>query len=120
MHPQLEILLQIQDLRTQRERLSAAEAQERTLQREEFHIDVDEAVETLSAKIREMEDELDGPIRTRYDRIASTGERVVAPVIHGTCYACFVSIPTSRGASAEGNSALHNCENCGRFLYMLR
>ena len=119
MHPQLEILLQIQDLRTQRERLASDENHERDLQREEFSIDVDQAITTLDEKIHEMEDELEPAVRTRYDRIASSRERVVAPVIRGTCYACFVSIPTAQGASAEQNRALRACENCGRFIYLL-
>ena len=109
MHPQLEILLQIQDLRTQRARLGSDGNQERDLQRQEFNIDVDQAIATLGEKIGEMEDELEPAVRTRYDRIASNRERVVAPVIRGTCYACFVSIPTAQGASAEQNRTLRAC-----------
>ena len=116
MHPQLEILLQIQDLRTQRDRLSAADTSEAMLQREQFNIDVDRAVATLDEKIRSMEGELETPVRTRYDRVSRGRDRVVAPVINGTCYACFVSIPTSQGAS---NRTLRNCENCGRFIYLV-
>ena len=117
MHPQLEILLQIQDLRSQRDRLTSAETSERDLQRDQFNIDIDKAVGTLDEKIRVMESELEKPVRTRYDRIARGLDRVVAPVINGTCYACFVSIPTSGGSS---NTALRNCENCGRFIYSVR
>ena len=120
MHPQLEILLQIQDLRTQRARLASQEGQERALQTEEFSIDVDRAIDTLDEKIGEMEDELEPAIRVRYDRIGSNRERVVAPVIRGTCYACFVSIPTAQGESADQNRMLRNCENCGRFIYLLK
>ena len=119
MHPQLELLLQIQDLRTQRDRLTGEEAAERDLQREQFGIDVERAVATLEEKIHAMEDQLDRPTRSRYDRIATARDRVVAPVIEGTCYACFVSIPTSQGASA-GNAAIRHCENCGRFLYLVK
>ena len=117
MHPQLEILLQIQDLRSQRERLAAAEPAERDLQREHFSVDVERAVATLQEKIHEMEGELEPAVRGRYDRIAAGRERVVAPVIEGTCYACFVSIATAHGASAGPNRTLRNCENCGRFIY---
>ena len=116
MHPQLEILLQIQDLRSQRDRLTAPEAAERELQRDQFNIDVDKALGALDDKIRTMEGELEPPVRARYDRIARGLDRVVAPVINGTCYACFVSIPTSQGSS---NRTLRNCENCGRFIYLL-
>jgi len=116
MHPQLEILLQIQDLRNQRDRLTSPEAAERELQRDQFNIDVDKAVQTLEQKIHAMESELEVSVRSRYDRIARGRDRVVAPVINGTCYACFVSIPTSQGS----NTALRTCENCGRFIYLVR
>ena len=117
MHPQLEILLQIQDLRNQKERLSAPDAGEAELQRDQFNIDVDRAIETLEQKIVAMEGELEPDVRSRYDRIARGRDRVVAAVINGTCYACFVSIPTSQGSS---NRALRTCENCGRFIYLVR
>ena len=119
MHPQLEVLLQIQDLRSQRDQLISDEPAERDLQREQFKIDVDQAVTTLDEKIGAMEDELEPPIRSRYDRIAKGRDRVVAPVIDGTCFACFVSIPTSQGASAAQNRTLRHCENCGRFIYVV-
>ena len=117
MHPQLEVLLQIQDLRSQRDRLSTPDAGEAELQREQFHVDVGRAIETLDQKIQSMESELDASVRARYDRISKGRDRVVAPVINGTCYACFVSIPTSQGVS---NKVLRNCENCGRFIYLVR
>lgn len=117
MHAQLEILLQIQDLRSQRERLSAEDADESTLQREHFGVDVSKAVATLDEKIHEMEEELEPAIRSRYDRIAKARSRVVAPVIDGTCYACFVSIPTAHGVASEQNRTIRHCENCGRFIY---
>ena len=118
MHPQLEILLQIQDLRTQRDRLGSEESGEAAIQREAFNIDVDKALATLEAKIGTMEDELEPSVRTRYDRISSGRDRVVAPVIDGTCYACFVSIPTSQGSAGQ-NRTLRSCENCGRFIYLV-
>ena len=118
MHPQLEILLQIQDLRSQRDRLTGDEPTERDLQRDQFNIDVDQAVATLENKIGAMENELEPAIRGRYDRISKGRDRVVAPVIDGTCFACFVSIPTSQGAGGQ-NRAIRHCENCGRFIYLV-
>ena len=119
MHPQLEILLQIQDLRNQRDRLASPDPGERTLQQEQFNVDVDKAIATLEQKIGAMENELEPSTRTRYDRIARGRDRVVAPVINGTCYACFVSISTASSASAQQNSVLRTCENCGRFIYLV-
>lgn len=119
MHPQLEILLQIQDLRSQRDHLTGEEAAERELQREEFNIDVDRALEALDQKIGMMEDELEPAIRSRYDRLGKRRDRAVAPVIDGTCYACSVSVPTAHGVSGEQNRSIRYCENCGRFLYLV-
>lgn len=117
MHPQLETLLQIQDLRTQRRRM--ADEGERELQQEQFNVDVDVAVKALDEKIHLLEDELEPDIRSRYDRISAGRGRVVAPVIDGTCYACFVSVPTSHGTGRELNQAIRHCENCGRFIYVV-
>ena len=119
MHPQLEILLQIQDLRTQRKLLREEEAGERSLQQQEFNVDVDRALEDLDAKIDEMEGELAADIRGRYDRISAGRGRVVAPVINGTCFACFVSVPTAHGSGAGLNASIRHCENCGRFIYVV-
>jgi predicted nucleic acid-binding Zn-ribbon protein len=120
MHPQLEILLQIQDLRSQRDRLAAPDPGERDLQAQQFNIDVDKAIATLEQKIASMENELEPSVRTRYDRIARGRDRVVSPVINGTCYACFVAISTASNASAEQNRLLRTCENCGRFIYLVQ
>jgi len=119
MHPDLETLLQIQDLRSQRQVLTEEEG-ESALQREEFNVDVERAVEALDSKIENLENELSPQIRSRYRRIAGGRGRVVAPVINGTCYACFMSIPTAHGAGAESNRSIRHCENCGRFIYVLR
>ncbi|MBV9109134.1 MAG: nucleotide-binding protein, partial [Gemmatimonadetes bacterium] len=43
--------------------------------------------------------------------------RVVVPVINGTCYGCFVAVPTAQASDAERNAEIRSCENCGRFLY---
>lgn len=118
MHPQLEILLQIQDLRTQR-RLLREEEGERDLQAEQFSVDVDDAISDLNEKISEMEDELEPDIRSRYNRISTGRGRVVAPVIKEICYGCFVSIPTAHGSGRGLNEDIRHCENCGRFIYVV-
>lgn len=58
MHSQLEILLQIQDLKSQRRELAETDTAERRVEEEEFHIDIEEAIEQLSRRILEMEDEI--------------------------------------------------------------
>src|SRR5690606_9143550 len=117
MHPQLETLLEIQDLKTQRSELRD-QTRERKVEEELFNIRVEDAVEQLDQKIDEMEAPLDAPGRSRYQRLASRG-RFVVPVINGTCFGCFVSIPAALASDAERHDALRYCDNCGRFLYLI-
>lgn len=117
MHPQLEVLLQIQDLKAQRRELLEAESS-RQMEEQEFNVDVDEAVHELDAKITEMKDALDRNIRSRFERIVGRG-RVVVPVVNGTCYGCFESVPTAEAGSGRKNEKLLTCEHCGRFLYIV-
>ncbi len=117
LHPQLEILLQLQDLQSQRRELLEAEPV-RSLEEEEFHIDVDQAVRQIDEKIAELRESLAPSVRARYDRIAAAKPRVVVPVIGGTCYGCFTMIATA-AAGARSNDVIQSCENCGRFVYII-
>ena len=114
MHQNLETLLEIQDLKTQRREL---EAGEREVQEQIFGLSVDDALREIDAKITEMEETLPPPMRSRYQRVAARLPRVVAPVIKGTCYGCFVAVPTAQASDADRNAEVRTCQNCGRFLY---
>jgi predicted nucleic acid-binding Zn-ribbon protein len=118
MHPQLEILLQIQDLKAQRQELSESEGG-RAMEEQEFHIDIDDAVAQLRARIEELEQELPPPVRSRLARFAKTGGRAVVPVLNGICYGCFTSVPTASMADLGRNDDVNYCEGCGRFLYVV-
>lgn len=119
MHPQLEILLQIQDLKSQRGDLAEL-APERAVEAEQFNLDVDAALAQLDGKIGDLENELETPVRRRYDRVKAARGRIVAPVVNGTCYGCFVSLPTADSSQARAGTALESCDNCGRFIYFPR
>lgn len=116
MHAQLEKLLEIQDLKTQRRELQEIPG-EREMQEEVFGMRVEDAIGALDAKIEEMEASLEPRIRARYQRLAGKRARTVVPVIKGTCYGCFVSVPTALSSDAGRNDELSFCEGCGRFLY---
>ena len=91
MDAQLVLLLEIQEVRTKsREFRSGSELSE--LERQHFGMDPEEAATSLEAKAAELEESLDPQVRRRYDLIAGRVDRVVVPVINGTCYGCFVSI----------------------------
>ncbi|MQA88867.1 MAG: hypothetical protein GEU90_01350 [Gemmatimonas sp.] len=118
MHSELEKLLEIQDLKTQRTDLRE-QGESRGVEEELFNISADDALRQLDEKIAEMEESLQPPIRSRYRRLAGTRTRFVVPVINGTCFGCFVSIPTAVASEADRNSELRYCDNCGRFLYLV-
>lgn len=117
MHPQLEILLQIQDLKAQHRELSATEG-ERQVEEQEFQVDIEGALKQLEEKISELESELSPAVRARYHRISAGRGRAVVPVINGLCYGCFVAIPTALASEMTQNEELRHCDHCGRFLYM--
>jgi uncharacterized protein len=118
MHNQLEMLLEIQDLKTQRRELEEAQGG-RAVEEEVFNISPEDALVQLDEKILEMEGSLDPRVHARYLRLASRNNRPVVPVIRGTCYGCFVSVPTALSSDADRNEELRFCDNCGRFLYLI-
>jgi predicted nucleic acid-binding Zn-ribbon protein len=119
MHPQLILLLELQDLRSQHRELAAGSGTDE-MESTQFGIDVTAAAAELRKKIGELEDALSPPMRSRYDRIVAGLERVVVPVINGMCYGCFVTIPTSTAREQDPNAELRSCQHCGRFIYILK
>jgi predicted nucleic acid-binding Zn-ribbon protein len=118
MHAQLEALMEIQDLKSQRKELEDTSA-ERQVEQDVFNMRVEDAVAELDRKIVEMEGKLEPRVRSRYERLAGKRGRAVVPVIGGTCYGCFVAVPTALSTDAERNDELRYCDHCGRFLYLI-
>ena len=116
MHPQLMLLLEIQDLHLQKAALQDEPGLE-WVEANDFHVDLQSAVSALNEKIQELQARLDPPIRSRCERGLPNLGRMVVPVIGGVCYGCFVSIPTAR--AEDGNLRVQICESCGRFIYVL-
>jgi predicted nucleic acid-binding Zn-ribbon protein len=117
MHPQLERLLELQDMKMQRRELEEASAQ-RQVEQDVFGMSVEDALTQLDQKIDELEAALDPKVRQRYQRLTKRS-RAVVPVIQGTCYGCFVSVPTALASDADRNEELQFCDGCGRFLYLI-
>lgn len=116
MHSQLEILLEVQDLRAQKRALQ--EEGVREVESEVFEMSVDEAVEKIDEKVRSLEDRLGEPVASRYRRLGGpNGQRAVVPVVEGICYGCFMRVPTAWASDVARNEELEVCDNCGRFLY---
>lgn len=116
MHPQLEILLEMQDLRSQRRALQE-QAEEREVESDVFDVEIEEALEELDRKLEDLEDRLDPSVQSTYRRISGSMDRAVVPVLNGVCYGCFIAVPRSWASEAAENEEVRTCENCGRFLY---
>lgn len=116
MHPQVMLLLEIQDLHLQKTAL-LEEPGFLEMESGQFQIDPKEAAVALEEKIQELKEGLEPSIKTRCERGLPSLGRMVVPVIGGVCYGCFVSIPTSRGGGM--NKSVQTCESCGRFIYFL-
>lgn len=113
MHEQLQLLLEIQDLKGQVKDMEAAE-ESREIEREVFQVKPEDAIEQLQKKIADMEEELDPDVRSRYQLVSGRRGRAVVPVVNGVCYGCFMATPT--GVRAK-NENLQWCQNCGSFVY---
>ncbi|HEU4564145.1 MAG TPA: hypothetical protein VFS05_05840 [Gemmatimonadaceae bacterium] len=112
LHPELEILLEMQDLQMLRRDITSSEYAATGLA-----VDPTGYAALLDEKIAERERRLSDRVRSSYQRIARRHERVIAPVLNGVCYGCFVHVPTSKGRDKERNTELRTCESCGRFIY---
>ncbi len=116
MHAQLEILLELQDLKAQKRELEeAAEDSARQIEEKVFQVEPQNAVRQLQAKIDEMEANLEPGVAGRY-RLLASRPRAVAPVLNGVCYGCFMTMPT---AIPRTNELLRWCDNCGSFVYFV-
>lgn len=117
MHPQLELLLEIQDIRTQRSGL--ADGTLTDVESDVFAISIDDAIAALDDKTNELESRLGEDVRQRYRMMFDKGMRAVVPVLNGICYGCFMAVATAKASVADRNARLESCEHCGRFLYHL-
>jgi predicted nucleic acid-binding Zn-ribbon protein len=115
MHPQLELLLELQDLNTQRRALASEDL--KYVESEVFDLQPDEALEILDTKIEELAERLDHPVRARFREVSESVGRAVAPVLNGVCYGCFVAVPTAWSSEVGRNDRVNVCSHCGRFLY---
>ena len=113
MNPQLQVLIALQDIL-----LLIRDAKDPSSQRAMDKIGFEISnLKSLEATRQDLESQLNPPIRSEYARARQRYGRIVAPVINGICYGCFVKIPSAIDASDDRNRTLYRCENCGMFLY---
>ena len=117
MNEQLVLMLEIQDLTSKARELEGGELGD--LEETHFGVVPAEASGTLRGKADELLEMLQPNVRSRFKQLVQRTERAVVPVIDGTCFGCYVSIPTATAGEQDPNAALQTCETCGRFLYIL-
>jgi predicted nucleic acid-binding Zn-ribbon protein len=113
MNPQLQILIALQDIL-----FLIREAKDPTQKKalDKIGLKMDNLTSLESTRV-ELEGQLRLSILSEYNRVRQRYGRIVAPVIKGICYGCFVKIPSAIDTSENHNQKLHRCENCGMFLY---
>jgi predicted nucleic acid-binding Zn-ribbon protein len=113
MNPQLQVLIALQDILLLI-RDAKDPSSKRALDKMGFKVTNLDALEGTRA---ELEGQLDPAILRDYSRATGRYGRIVAPVIGGTCYGCFVKIPSAIDSADDRNRTLYRCENCGMYLY---
>lgn len=77
--------------------------------------------EEREAAAREREasaEQIDKPLRTRYNRLRQSRAReVVVPLVGGHCSACHTSVPLNRRSQIRSGAIVDGCEGCGAILY---
>jgi predicted nucleic acid-binding Zn-ribbon protein len=78
-----------------------------------------EAEREVAVRQREATaEQIDKPLRTRYDRLRRSRSRdVIVPLVGGTCGACHTSVPLNRRSQIRSGAILDGCEGCGAILY---
>ena len=117
MNEQLVLMLEIQDLKSKAREIEGGEL--RNLERTHFGVEPDQAVSALRSKASDLMERLAPNVRGRFKQLVQRADRAVVPVIDGTCFGCYVSIPTATAGEQEPNAELQTCETCGRFLYIV-
>ena len=85
---------------------------------EERRRDLDAERATAAREREASAEQIDKPLRTRYDRLRrSRAGDVIVPLMGGTCGACHTSIPLNRRSQIRSGAIVDGCEGCGAILY---
>ncbi len=75
-----------------------------------------DGIEELKKARLEITDHIKPQLLNRYQRVSTSYDRTVVPVVGELCTGCLTKVPTS--FRYEKNSVM-TCENCGRILYFI-
>ena len=116
MHPQVELLIQIQDLDLMIRELS----NEKTASAEKkmgFELS---GMEALKDAREALAKRLDGEWMRRYERITARFPRAIVPMREGVCFGCFMRQPAHKAVGDVDPNRIESCQHCGRILFALR
>lgn len=75
-----------------------------------------DGIEELRKARGEITKHVKPQLLTRYQRVSSSYDRTVVPVVGELCTGCLTKVPTS---FRYEKNAVMTCENCGRILYFI-
>jgi len=118
MGDQLDFLIKIQDLLSRKNEMQN-DATVEQFEEMGFKIDRKKEIEILDETIEEIVSELDRSTQDLYNRVSRKYSRPLAPVINGTCYGCFVAVPTAQDSGRKEGNVIETCSSCGRIVYWI-
>ncbi len=116
MHPQLELLIMLQDIDTLIKE-SQNEKQRRELS--DLGFSISEPLPDLEDVRRRMAKRIDKQVLSGYERLRLRYGHAIVPAVDEVCYGCFMRMPTSFTTGKDRNEQITTCPNCGRYLYWL-
>jgi len=75
------------------------------------------SINTAKIHVHNILKKLDPFTQSLYSRVAMKYPRPLTPVINGTCYGCFVAVPTAIATDPDERGELNNCAHCGRHIH---
>jgi len=118
MGAQLDYLIKIQDLVNRKNEMES-DAMVEQFEEMGFKIDRQREIEILNETIQEFIGQLEHSTQEVYNRVSRKYDRPLTPVINGTCYGCFVALPTAQDTTIVEEDTIETCSNCGRIIYWM-
>jgi predicted nucleic acid-binding Zn-ribbon protein len=110
MHPQLQLLVALQDMD---QMIRETEESREQLEGLGFK---HEGLAALKSARDELHAKIDPGLASWYKRLTARWGHAVVPVVGNLCTGCFASIPSSF-VSKTNVDKVQKCESCGRLLY---
>ncbi len=76
-----------------------------------------EGREKLDEARNELTEKLSKPLAFNYEKLKKRYKRAIVPVKDDFCLGCFMRVPTQLITRGREDTAVINCEGCGRILY---